>query len=209
MLVELGVAEQRYRAVLEVLDEGASVTDVARRYGVARQTVHDWLRRYVNDGGLAGLVDRSSRPQACPHQMSAVIEARVVKLRREHPAWGPSRIVWQLERTGVVPVPGRSSVYRALVRHGLVEAAHRPTGARSPTMACGGCGTRCLACGAIPGCSAATAGRSRAPGEDSAEGWRWKHDFDLNYLRPGNWSAPGAGSGAMQRQRKGDYGPVD
>ena len=39
MLVELGVAEQRYRAVLEVLDEGASVTDVARRYGVARHLV--------------------------------------------------------------------------------------------------------------------------------------------------------------------------
>lgn len=38
MLVELGVMEQRYRAVLEVLD-GAEVTDVARRYGVARQTV--------------------------------------------------------------------------------------------------------------------------------------------------------------------------
>jgi len=36
VLVELGVAEQRYRAVLEVLD-GASVTEVARRYGVARQ----------------------------------------------------------------------------------------------------------------------------------------------------------------------------
>jgi transposase-like protein len=51
VLVELGVTEQRYRAVLEVLDEGATVTDVARRYGVARQTVHGWLRRYVNDGG--------------------------------------------------------------------------------------------------------------------------------------------------------------
>ena len=73
MLVELGVAEQRYRAVLEVLDEGASVTDVARRYGVARQTVHDWLRRYVNDGGLAGLVDRPSRPESCPHQMLSLI----------------------------------------------------------------------------------------------------------------------------------------
>ena len=125
MLVELGVAEQRYRAVLEVLDEGASVTDVARRYGVARQTVHGWLRRYVNEGGLAGLVDRSSRPEACPHQMSAVVEARVVRLRRAHPAWGPSRIVWQLERAGTEPVPGRSSVYRALVRHGLVEARKR------------------------------------------------------------------------------------
>ena len=125
MLVELGVAEQRYRAVLEVLDEGATVTDVARRYGVARQTVHGWLRRYVNQGGLAGLVDRSSRPQVCPHQMSAVVEARVVRLRREHPAWGPSRIVWQFERDGIDPVPGRSSVYRALVRHGLVEAKKR------------------------------------------------------------------------------------
>jgi hypothetical protein len=40
VLVELGVVEQRYRAVLEVLDEGVPVTVVARRYGVARQTVH-------------------------------------------------------------------------------------------------------------------------------------------------------------------------
>lgn len=30
MLVELGLVEQRYRAVLEVLNDGASVTDVAR-----------------------------------------------------------------------------------------------------------------------------------------------------------------------------------
>jgi transposase InsO family protein len=125
VLVELGVAEQRYRAVLEVLDEGATVTDVARRYGVARQTVHGWLRRYATDGGLAGLVDRSSRPESCPHQMSAVTEARVLGLRRAHPGWGPSRIVWQLERDGSDPVPGRSSVYRALVRHGLVEAKKR------------------------------------------------------------------------------------
>jgi len=41
VLVELGVVEQRYRAVLEVLEEGAPVTEVARRYGVARQTVHE------------------------------------------------------------------------------------------------------------------------------------------------------------------------
>jgi transposase len=30
--------------VLEVLD-GVSVTDVAKHYGVSRQTGHDWLRR--------------------------------------------------------------------------------------------------------------------------------------------------------------------
>jgi CheY-like chemotaxis protein/transposase len=125
VLVELGVVEQRYRAVLEVLEEGTPVIEVARRYGVARQTVHQWLRRYANEGGLGGLADRSSRPQACPHQMPAEVEARIVGLRRAHPSWGPSRIVWQLGQQGTDPLPGRSSVYRALVRHGLVEARKR------------------------------------------------------------------------------------
>ena len=44
-----GCLEQRYRAVPEVLDEWVPVTVVARRYGVARQTVHGWLRRYANE----------------------------------------------------------------------------------------------------------------------------------------------------------------
>jgi transposase InsO family protein len=38
---------------------------------------------------------------------------------------GPSRIRWELERAGVMPLPGRSSVYRALVRHGLIEVRKR------------------------------------------------------------------------------------
>ena len=123
MLVELGVVEQRYQVVLEVLG-GASVTDVARRYGVARQTVHGWLRRYA-DQGLAGLVDRSSKPVSCPHQTPAVVEARIVEMRRAHPGWGPRTIVYHLEREGVVPLPSRSAVYRALVRHRLVDPQQR------------------------------------------------------------------------------------
>jgi transposase InsO family protein len=124
VLVELGLVEQRYQAVREVL-EGASVTEVARRYGVVRQTVHEWLRRYAADGGMSGLADRSSRPLSCPHQMPVAVEARVLGLRVAHPAWGPARIRWQLEREGVARLPGRSSVYRALVRHGLVAAEKR------------------------------------------------------------------------------------
>jgi hypothetical protein len=34
VLVELGLMEQRYKAVSEVLDDAASVTDVARRTGL-------------------------------------------------------------------------------------------------------------------------------------------------------------------------------
>ena len=84
MLVELGVVEQRLRAVHEVLD-GVTMTEVAQRFGVTRQTVHRWLRRYA-DRGVVGLVDRSSRPDWCPHQLSAEVEAVIVELRRAHPA---------------------------------------------------------------------------------------------------------------------------
>jgi transposase len=93
--------------------------EVARRYGVVRHTVHTWLRRYAEDG-LGGLADWSPRPASCPHQMPAPVEARIVAMRRDHPGWGPSRIRRELERAGVVPLPGRSAVCRALVRHGLV-----------------------------------------------------------------------------------------
>ena len=51
MLRELRVSEMRYRAVLEVLD-GAVISTVARRYGVSRQTVHAWLRRYAREGAV-------------------------------------------------------------------------------------------------------------------------------------------------------------
>jgi transposase InsO family protein len=124
VLVELGLVEQRFQAVLEVLNDGATVTDVARRYGVARQTVHEWLRRYAAKG-LGGLADRSSRPRSCPHQMDPVVEARIVEMRRAHPGWGPRTILFWLEREGVVPLPGRSSVERCLVRHGLVTPQAR------------------------------------------------------------------------------------
>ena len=124
MLVELGLVEQRYAAVREVVEDGATVTGVARRYGVARQTVHEWLRRYA-DRGLAGLVDESSRPLSCPHQMAPGVEALIVELRRAHPGWGPRTIGHQLKQRGVVPVPGRSSIYRCLVRHGLITPQAR------------------------------------------------------------------------------------
>src|SRR3977135_3313761 len=75
VLVELGLLEQRHKAVLEVLN-GATVTDVARRSGVARQTGHDWLRWYAGNG-MAALSDRSSKPASCPHQMSPEVEAKL------------------------------------------------------------------------------------------------------------------------------------
>ncbi|MFB9739164.1 IS481 family transposase [Streptomyces sp. NPDC057385] len=123
-LVELSVVEQRYRAVLAVL-AGSTVTEVAAQVGVSRQTVSGWKSRY-EASGLAGLADRSRRPSSCPHQASAEVEAAVCELRRKHPRWGPRRIAHVLERSGAItPVPSRMTVYRILVRHGLVEPGVR------------------------------------------------------------------------------------
>ncbi len=124
MLVELGLVEQRYQAVLEVLNDGVAVTEVAARHGVTRQSVHRWLRAYAARG-LAGLVDRSTAPGSCPHQMAPSVEARIVEMREEHPGWGPRTIGHWLAREGVDPVPGRSSIYRCLVRHGLITPEAR------------------------------------------------------------------------------------
>ncbi|MFC4945662.1 IS481 family transposase [Pseudonocardia sp. GCM10023141] len=120
------VVEQRYRAVLAV-QRGETKTDVAAQFGVSRQSVHSWCVRYAADG-LAGLVDRSHRPQACPHQTSAEMEAWVCEIRREHPGWGAHRIVHEIARLLARPevvVPSRNSVHRILVRNGLIDPRRR------------------------------------------------------------------------------------
>jgi transposase len=123
VFVELSVMEQRYHAVMEVIS-GASVTEVAGRYGVTRQSVHNWIGKYRRSG-LAGLTDHSHRPHSQPRQLDAGIEALVCQLRGAHPRWGPRRLAYELAKAGTDPVPSRSTIYRVLVRHGLVAARKR------------------------------------------------------------------------------------
>jgi transposase len=93
---------------------------MAEKFGVSRQSVHAWMTRY-EQGGIGALADRSDRPRYSSLQVSAVVETRVVELRRQHPTWGHIRIQHQLTREATAPLPSASAVYRLLVRHGLVE----------------------------------------------------------------------------------------
>src|SRR5262249_40102917 len=105
---ELSVAEQRYVAVMAVIGGGVSVSEVAEKVGVSRQTLHSWLARYEAEG-LNGLVDRSHRPASCPHQMPAAVEAALLELRRSRPYWGPRRLVFELAKRQVTPVVSESA----------------------------------------------------------------------------------------------------
>jgi transposase-like protein len=90
-LVELSVMEQRYQAVLAVVQDGWKVTEVAQRLGVARQSVHNWIARY-EAGGLPALADRSHRPQRCAHQISAELgRSAVGRIHASSPPEGSHR----------------------------------------------------------------------------------------------------------------------
>lgn len=94
-----------------------------KRYGVNRKTILRWLVRYANEG-LESLADRSCKPARCPHQITPEIEAKILELRRQHPAWGPRTILSKLRRETEAP-PSRSAIYRCLVRHHLIDPKPR------------------------------------------------------------------------------------
>src|SRR5580692_13048716 len=112
------LVEQRYRAVLEVLD-GSAVSEVAVRYGVSRQSVYSWRDRYAA-GGIDGLRDASRRPRTSPSRLPAETEALVCELRRAHPRWGARRIAFEAAQRGVERAPARATVHRVLKRNGMV-----------------------------------------------------------------------------------------
>jgi transposase InsO family protein len=119
----MSVAEQRYKAVLAVIADGRTVTEVARDWGVSRKTLHSWLARYEL-AGLEGLSDLSHRPAHCPHQMPASMEAKVLEMRRAKPFWGARRLAFELLRKGEESA-SESAVYRCLVRAGVIEPVQR------------------------------------------------------------------------------------
>jgi hypothetical protein len=138
---ELSVAE-RYLAVLAVIAEGHPDCSVAQQWGVPADAA--WLRRY-EAGGLEALADWSHRPVSCPHQMPPLVEAAALRLRRQHRGWGSRRIVVEMARRGVAPLPSESGVYRALTRAGLIEPAGRRR--RREAWKRAGSGARRWSCG--------------------------------------------------------------
>ncbi|WP_345943494.1 helix-turn-helix domain-containing protein [Streptomyces sp. SID8352] len=121
------LAEYRYRTVREVLG-GSAISEVAARYGISRQNLHSWRRRFEQEG-MPGLLDRSRRPRNSPTRLPAEVEAEICELRRRHPRWGASRICHELSARGLEPAPSRTTAHRVLSRNGLVrpqEQQHPP-----------------------------------------------------------------------------------
>ena len=84
----------RLRLASCVVDDGWPLRRAAERFGVSVTTAQRWAGRY-REQGQAGMVDRSSRPNRCPAQLSTRIEHRIMGLRVSR-RWGAARIAYRL-----------------------------------------------------------------------------------------------------------------
>jgi transposase InsO family protein len=94
--------------------EGRPKAHVAAELGVSRQCAHRWVKRFDADG-VAGLADRSSRPQHQPRRTPVEVEQRVLDARRDEQT-GPGFL------TGSTGVPART-ISRILARYGVPRLA--------------------------------------------------------------------------------------
>ena len=99
--------------IVERLQAGWNIPDVAAASGVDPRTVRKWRDRFAAEGS-AGLQDRSSRPRRSPTRTAADVAANIEQLRRERRS-GPT-----IARQLGLPV---STVGAVLRRQGLGRLA--------------------------------------------------------------------------------------
>lgn len=80
-LEEKTIVDLREEMAVAAIAAGATVTEVAIRFGVSRPTVRLWRDRYREEG-RSGLEDRSHATRSCPHRTDPAIEELIVKERR-------------------------------------------------------------------------------------------------------------------------------
>lgn len=122
---ETGPMDERERLVEMALRSTMPMTAVCEVFGVSRKTGYKWLERY-RDLGRGGLVDQSRAPHVSPQAMKASMARVLVRVRKEHPQWGPRKILAYLDTEDPGrELPAASSVGDLYKREGLVKQRRR------------------------------------------------------------------------------------
>ena len=117
---ERSVMTERQEFVAFASQEEANISALCAGYGISRKTGYKWLARAAAGDPL--LADHARRPRSSPGRTPATMEARILALRREHPAWGGRKLHHRLVASGVADVPAPSTITAILRRHGLLAA---------------------------------------------------------------------------------------
>lgn len=98
-----------------------SVSELCESYGISRKTGYKWIDRFELEG-LEGLKDRPRIAREIPHRTAPAVAERIVEFRREHPQWGPKKLLARLEQLDPETVwPAPSTAGQLLKRAGLVD----------------------------------------------------------------------------------------
>jgi transposase InsO family protein len=100
--------------------EGTNMSALCRELGISRKTGYKWLKR-EKEAGSAGLADHSRRPKRSPRQTETHMEAQVLGVRSEHPAWGGRKIKRVLMDREIGGVPAASTITAILHRHEQID----------------------------------------------------------------------------------------
>jgi transposase InsO family protein len=119
---EVSTVSLRLEFVTLAAAEGANVRELCRRYGVSPETGYKWIARH-REGGAAALANRPRRPVRSPDRTAEPVEAAVLGLRDDHPAWGGRKLRARLIATGHADVPAASTITAVLRRHGRLAPA--------------------------------------------------------------------------------------
>src|SRR5712692_4178775 len=94
-------------------------------FGISRKTGYKIFDRY-KECGVQAFTDRSRRPYRQANRLPPQLEAVIVRLKREYPAWGAPKIREKLRRQSTAPhLPAISTVHAVLDRYGLVRRRRR------------------------------------------------------------------------------------
>ncbi len=122
---ETSPMKERLRFIDDLESTLYTMTELSERYGISRKTGYKWTDRYVTEG-VEGLRDRSRAPKRCPHRTQERVVEALLEARRQHPHWGPRKLLKVLRRRRPNwPWPASSTAGDILKRHGLVKARRR------------------------------------------------------------------------------------
>lgn len=126
--------DERGRFILECVRGELSMTELCRRYEISRKTGYKWWRRLA-DGDEPSLADRSRAPHVHPNATADEIVTILIDARKDHPTWGPRKLLaWLQARYPRLRLPSASTAGAILKRHGM-SRPQRPRRRTTPYAA--------------------------------------------------------------------------
>lgn len=93
----IGPMDQKIQLIAEWQKEQYSLTDLSKKYGVSRKTVHKWCSRYEKQG-IDGLRDQNRAPKHSPNKTTEDILKLLVNEKLKNRKRGSKKIYYQLKR---------------------------------------------------------------------------------------------------------------